>query len=94
MNNTDFAIFLGQDYLAVSDFEFRQNKKGGTGFTYRLQKIKISVASDEMVQTIQTFDSKVVFKIAPFPFFDEDYIRLRALKALCLGTNVFIGEGG
>ena len=28
-NDTDFAIFLGQDYLAVSDFEFQQSKKGG-----------------------------------------------------------------
>ena len=90
-SDSDFAVFLGPDYFAVSDFQFRRNQKGGSGFKFRIQSLKISVAALNFVEKIQNFDSKILFKIAKYHLFDDDCIRMRGMKALCIGTDVFLG---
>ena len=77
----------------MTDFKLREikSKRGGSGLNVSLQNVKVSAASIKMVQAIQNFEPKVIFDLAKFPFFDDKSICLRALKALCLGTDVFIG---
>ena len=51
-SDSDFAVFLGPEYFAVSDFQFRRNQKGGSGFKFRIQSLKISVAALNFVEKI------------------------------------------
>ena len=33
-NNSDFAVFIGPEYLAISHFELQHNKKGQISVSY------------------------------------------------------------
>ena len=90
-NDSDFSMFLGKKYLAISGFKLITKRNKGKDDSFTLKDIQISVTSEDYVKSLESHDSSFKFNRAKFPFFDTDDLNIRGLLALCLGTDVFIG---
>ena len=96
--DTDFFVSIGPHCILIKDFEIKRvrGRQAGNIALMDLQQLQLGCSSAQMRDNIeQALDeeqrNKAVFVNARYPVLDEEVIKLRALVAIILGSDVFIG---
>lgn len=105
--DTDFLVSVGRDCILMKSFYFRRGRGRMSSNTalMELQQIQLCCSNLQMRNSIERAitttheiddinhqqDNNIIFVDPKYPVFDEETIRLRALIAVIIGSDVYIG---
>ena len=96
--DSDFFVSVGRKCILIKDFKFKKpiGRQSKQISLMEISNIQLGCSNQEMKEEIEnaldeTTRNKVVFEDAKYPLFDEEVIYLRALIAIIIGNDVFVG---